>query len=313
MVLFMLVRRLDRQSLVAQHRRVGWLVFAGVLLLALLAERRLPQVHPFYSGQLFRNWSRTIFELVSLSPIHSIWLQWAGWLLIAAPVLLWFAARRKQPPPLFIVALLAVTYLLTIWQARWAYFFSLLFVLAVPAALELFQSRLIAWSIFVVSIFPILRAWDEQLWPDEAEYLRRVQQRNESAQLHDLAVKLQSATQQAFLAQWWLSPEIAYWSGQPAVAGSSHESLPGTADSARFFVSQDWENAREILARHRVGWIIIYDCERAAQNSAAVLGLPPPPHAICSILDRTPTHAPPFLSFAAQTGTAKLYRVVSNR
>ena len=29
------------------------------------------------------------------------------------------------------------------------------------------------------------------------------------------------------LAPWWLSPPLAYWSGQPAVAGSSHEALPG--------------------------------------------------------------------------------------
>jgi hypothetical protein len=106
---------------------------------------------------------------------------------------------------------------------------------------------------------------------------------------------------------------MAYWSGQPGVAGSSHESLPGIAESARFFVSQDWETARQVLQNHSVTWLIVYDPERAAQNAAAILGLPVPQTPVCMILDRTPSRAPSFLSFSAQTGAAKLYRVVSNR
>ncbi|PYL05842.1 MAG: hypothetical protein DME34_10470 [Verrucomicrobia bacterium] len=141
----------------------------------------------------------------------------------------------------------------------------------------------------------------------------RIQKRNESVQLHDVALDLQSAEQRAFLAQWWLSPQIAYWSRQPAVAGSSHESLPGIAQSARFFLSQDWQTARQVLQNHSVTWLIIYDPERAAENSAAILGLPTPQMPVCVILDRTPSRAPPFLSFSAQTGAGKLYRVVSNR
>src|SRR5439155_763303 len=81
--------------------------------------------------------------------------------------------------------------------------------------------------VFVLSLFPILRDWDARVWPSEAEYARRIERRNESVQLRDLAVTLQSAETRAFLAPWWLSPSIGYWSRQPAVAGSSHESLPG--------------------------------------------------------------------------------------
>ena len=46
---------------------------------------------------------------------------------------------------------------------------------------------------FVMSIVPILRDWDTRLWPDEAEYVRRIEQRNESMQLRDLALNLQSS------------------------------------------------------------------------------------------------------------------------
>jgi hypothetical protein len=303
----------DRQFFRAEHRRIGWILFVVILAFAFLIERRLPQLRTFYSSQTFGNWSRTVAELVSVSPIHPIWFQWAGWLLIATPVLIWFAIRRKNPPPIFVSVLLVASYLLTIWQARWAYFFMSIFALALPSLLEQFRSRILVWSIFIVSLFPLLRAWDTRLWPNEAEYVRRIEQRNESVQLHDLALNLQSSERRPFLAQWWLSPEIVYWSGQPGVAGSSHEGLPGIEESARFFVSQDWRTARKILVDHEVAWVIVYDSERAAQNSSAILGRAVPRFAPCFVLDRTPAQAPRFLVFSAQNGIGKLYRTVMGR
>jgi hypothetical protein len=196
------------------------------------------------------------------------------------------------------------------WQARWAYFFVSIFALALPALLEPFTSRILVWSIFMVSLFPILREWDSRLWPNESEYVRKIEQQNESVQLHDLALVLQSSERRPFLAQWWLSPAIAYWSGQPGVAGSSHESVRGIGESARFFISEDWETVRKILEDHNVAWVLVYDSERAAQNSAQILGSATPQHPVCAVLDRTATRAPPFLVLSAQNGAMKLYRVV---
>jgi hypothetical protein len=295
----------------AGHRRIGWILFVVILAAAFLIEQRLPQLRPFYSDQTFGNWSRTIAELVSVSPLHPIWFQWAGWLLIPAPVLIWFAFHRKSPLPLFVSVLLVLSYLLTIWQARWAYFFISIFALALPSLLEPFRSRILVWSIFTVSLFPILRDWDARLWPNEAEYVRRIEQRNEALQLRELSLDLRSSERRPFLAQWWLSPEIAYWSRQPGVAGSSHESLPGIADSARFFVSQDWGTAHKLLENHKVAWVIAYDSGRTAQNSAEILCIAVPQQPVCFVLDRTPTRAPPFLALSAQNGIAKLYRVVA--
>src|SRR4029077_4884918 len=102
----------------------------------------------------------------------------------------------------------------------------------------------------------------------------------------------------------------AYWSGQPGVAGSSHESLPGIEDSARFFVSEDCAAARKILHNSQFAWVLVYDSERAAQNSAQILGLPTPQHLVCLVLDRTAARAPRFLVLSAQNGIMKLYRVV---
>jgi hypothetical protein len=116
-----------------------------------------------------------------------------------------------------------------------------------------------------------------------------------------------------FLAPWWLSPSIAYWSGQPGVAGSSHESLNGIEESARFFLSENLEQAHEILDTHRVAWVLAYDSDRVAQNSAAVLNQAVPLRPLCRVLYQTPSQAPPFLIFSAQNPTCKLYRAAVER
>jgi hypothetical protein len=212
-----------------------------------------------------------------------------------------------------VYVLLFATYLLTIWQARWAYFFVLIFAIALPDLLAPIKSRAAVWIAFVLSIFPILRDWDERLWPNETQLAARVERRNESAQLRELALSLQSYDVHPFLAAWWLSPSIAYWSGQPGVAGSSHESLNGIEDSARFFLSQDLQEPGKILQNHRIAWVFAYDSERVTQNSAALLNQELPLHPLCRVLDRTPSQAPPFLIFSAQTAAFKLYRVAVER
>jgi hypothetical protein len=84
-------------------------------------------------------------------------------------------------------------------------------------------------------------------------------------------------------------------------------------DSARFFLAEDWGKARVILGEHKVTWVLAYDSERVARNSAAVLGVAVPHHALCSVLDRTSAQVPRFLAFSAQNGVGKLYRVGNNR
>ncbi len=229
----------DRRLLFGKQRRAGWILFAVIVALALAIERRIPSFSIFHSGELFENWARTIGELARVWPANPIWLRWGGYLLLVAPFLIWFGVRKREvgapggrTAPVFVLALLVTTYLLTIWQARWAYFFFLIFAIALPALLEPIKSRAAVWIAFTLSIFPILRDWDTRLWPDEAEYTQRIEQRNESVQSRELAIDLQSSETRPFLAPWWLSPAIAYWSGQPGVAGSSHESLSGIGQRA---------------------------------------------------------------------------------
>jgi len=307
----------DRHLLFAKEQRVGWILFAAIIALAFVVERRVPQLSIFQSEELFRNWSRSIGELAHVWPSNSIWLYWTGYMIVVAPILIWFVVREeaaaKDYRVLPIYTLLVATYLLTIWQARWAYFFMSIFAISLPSLLAPIKVRTAVWIAFALSIFPILNDWDKRLWPNETEFARRMEQRNESVQLHDLAVNLKSSETHPFLAPWWISPSVAYWSGQPGVAGSSHESLKGIADSARFFLAEDWGKARVILAEHQVTWVVAYDSERVARNSAGILGVGAPRHTLCSVLDRESAQVPKFLLFSAQNAAGKLYRVGNNR
>ena len=316
LVIFLLVTAtaflISRTALVGRDRRAQWISFAAIILIAFLIERRVPSIAIFQSNPSFENWAHTIGELAHLSPANPVWFRWCGVLLLVAPFLIWSCIRTRNGAQelrfLPVYVLLIATYFLTIWQARWGYFFVLVFALALPALLAPIKSHVAVWTAFVLSIFPILRDWDSQLWPNDEQLLSRVEKRIESAQIRELALSLRSPEVQPFLAPWWLSPSIVYWSGQPGVAGSSHESLNGIEDSARFFLSEDLQRAREILQKRRVAWVFAYDSERVAQNSAAIVNGRVPPHPLCRILDRTPSQAPRFLLFFAQNAACKLYR-----
>jgi hypothetical protein len=309
---------MNRRAVFARDRRAGWILFAAIIAIAFAIEQRVPSFPIFQSDGHLKNWASTIGELAHVSPMNPVWLNWCGYLLLIAPLLIWIGMRRGgggahgvRALPIYV--LLVATYFLTVWQARWGYFFVLIFALALPALLAPIKSTAAVWIAFVLSMFPILRDWDERLWPNEAQLTMRMEQRIESVQIRDLSLSLRSPEVHPFLAPWWLSPSIAYWSDQPGIAGSSHESLNGIDDSARFYLSDDLQKAREILEKRRVAWVFTYDSDRVAQNSAAILNEPSPLQPLCRVLDRTPSQAPPFLIFSAQNPTCKLYGVAVGR
>jgi len=298
----------DRHLLFGPHRRTGRIVFGAITIIALLIERRIPSLSIFQSGTLLQNWSRTIGELAHVPLFNRLWLVWAGYLIVITPILIWISIRKRTAPPFFLLVLLLATFGLTIWQARWSYFFVLIFILVLPALLESFRPRVAVWLAFILSIFPVLQFWDAQIWPNENELARRAERRSESAQMRQLAVTIRSDQTRAFLAPWWWSPAISYWSGQPGVAGSSHESLSGIGESARFYLSEDPQARREILRIRRVDWVFAYDWDRVGQNSANLLRSAPSEQSIGRVLDRTPGQAPAVFVLSGQNGAAKLFR-----
>ena len=305
---------MDRQAVFGRDRLAGWVLFAVIIAIAFAVERRVPSFAILLSLGNLKGWESTIGELAHVSPLNPVWLHWCGYLLLITPVLIWMGIRTgndgaSHGRALPVYVLLVVTYFLTIWQVRWGYFFVLIFALALPALLAPIKSDVAVWIAVVLPMFPVLRDWDERLWPNEAQLAGRLERRIESAQIRDLALSLQSAEEHPFLAPWWLSPSIAYWSGQHGIAGSAHESLNGIEVSARFFLSENLKQAYEMLEKRHVAWVFAYDSGRVAQNSAAILSEPVPPRPLGRVLYQTPSQAPPFLIFSAQNPTCKLYRV----
>jgi hypothetical protein len=185
------------------------------------------------------------------------------------------------------------------------------FIIALPGLLAPIQSRVAVWTAFVLSMLPVVQFWDARIWPNEIELALRIERRNESSQLRELATTIRSEETHGFLAPWWLSPSISYWSNQPGIAGSSHEALDGIADSARFFLTTDFLIAREMLSNRHVEWVLAYDWERVARTSAGLLGTQVPEQPLCRVLERTPRQAPPYLVLSGQNRTAKLFRFVN--
>jgi hypothetical protein len=319
-VLFLIVTAtalvMNGRTVFARNRRAGWMLFASIIAIAFAVERRVPPFAILQRNGHFKGWASTIGELAHVSPMNPVWFNWCGYLLLITPILIWMSIRTRNGAHgvrALPYGLVVATYLLTVWQARWGYFFLLIFALALPALLDPIKSGVAVWLAFVLSTFPMLRDWDERLWPNEGQLAKRMEKQVQSVEIHDLAISLRSPDVHPFLAPWWLSPSIAYWSGQPGVAGSSHESLEGINESARFFVSENLQEERQILGKRHVAWIFAYDSDRVAQNSAAILKEPLPQQPLCRVLYRTPSQAPPFLTFLAQTPTCKLYRVSVER
>jgi hypothetical protein len=165
------------------------------------------------------------------------------------------------------------------------------------------RNPIIASISFAIALFPIAQAWDRTLSDEERG--RRSENKTELIELRSIAQTIDGP----FLAPWWFSPALTYWSRQPAIAGSSHESISGIIDSAKFFAAEDDATARAICAHRDVKWVVSYDSERLAQNTAAILGNTIASRALVYVLDRNPSRAPSFLHLVAQTGRFKTYRV----
>ena len=299
-ILLAIVVACSARTMVQRERRTGWIVFAAVLAIAFVVERRIPMWPSREFGGALRNWSATVGELAHVALASTIWLNWCGWLLLLVPILVW--PKRNRETPLFLIALLMSTFALTIWQARWSYFFVMIFAILIPQILSVLRKPLVAATVFTVALFPIAQAWDHA-FADE-ELARRAENKIEQLELRAISSQIDGA----FIAPWWFSPALGYWSRQAAVAGSSHESIEGIVETAKFFETSIAEEAMQVINRHNVIWIVSYDADPVAQNSAQILGNPVPKNAWCYLLDRRASEVPPFLRLIAQTGHFKLFR-----
>jgi len=246
-------------------RKVPVAVFAGVLLLGWLVDG----IHVAAFDANFGRWARNIGELRQGS--LPVLLGWVGWLAVVGPVLLTVGFFRKREPVfLFFLVAVLVSGGLTFWHLRWGYFFALITALAIPWGLSVVRWRSVGWGIFVVSLWPVAAEWERTLYPDDEAFRARAEAVVDAVALRDAALRLKGLPERGVLAPWWFSPAIVWWSGQPCVAGTSHQSLPGIADASEFFLSEG--DGREILAKRKAGYLVAYDPDRVVSNAAQILG-----------------------------------------
>jgi hypothetical protein len=302
------------RALFSRSRLPGVAVFVAVLLLALALEGWSVELPNAEMRAYFARWEKTIGELQHMHA--ALLFQWVGWMVVATPILLllsWRQDRRALP----LLILLAVVLALTVWQARWGYFLAIVFAWTVPWQLQalrkLFDSLVqrfvpktpgavqailrwcVVWVPFVACLWPVLKDWDSRLFPEDFAQDRQTVYRGEMVALRALAVEAIGANRGPFLASWWLSPAIAYWSRQPGVAGTSHESLPGIVDTAHFFLSADPSDAATILMRRPVRWVLAGAPDQEISTSSILLGVTPPKMPMATVLYDHPEHAPDFV------------------
>ncbi|MBJ7259180.1 MAG: hypothetical protein JHD33_06545 [Chthoniobacterales bacterium] len=225
--------------------------------------------------ELFPRWSALLGELQGAGP--RAMFTWTGWLLVLAPLLLaWDYFRRRDPVAPVVLILLAIVTALTGWQARWNGWQAAVFCLALPWMLAPLRKGWIVWTVFAASLWPVAWAWDARLSPSASARGKTEETAVEASLLGQVAQFLRAQPRGGVLAPWWISPALARLSGQPMVGGTSHQSLPGSADTARFFLAEDDARAAEILRRRQVRYVVSDDPDRVIPTSTQLLGVPSP-------------------------------------
>ncbi len=261
--------------------------------------------------ELFPRWASLLGELQPASP-RAIF-AWTGWLLIPAPLLLaWDFVRRRDPLAMTCLILLVVVTALTGWQARWSPWLASALCLSLPWILRSLQRPWIIWTVFIISLWPVAGEWEARLVPPESEQARRAGIIAEAALLEETAAFLRSQPPGGVLAPWWISPALARLGNHPMVGGTSHQSLPGSADTARFFLAGDWETAAAILRERRVNYVVGDAPERIIPTSAVLLGIEAPEHPVAARLARG-KDLPPFLQPVFANAYFRVYKVDHER
>ncbi len=265
--------------------RQALLLAAGIAFAAWALEGfRNPWPDPVVR-QFFARWAALLGELQGATPQNMF--AWTGWLLVPAPLLLaWSFYRTRDPLALIVLVLLAVVTALTGWQTRWNPWLAAIFCLALPWILLPLRKPWVIWTVFIISLWPVAAEWEQRLMPTPYEAGRRGEKMVEAAYLAQAAEFLRAQSRGGVLAPWWISPALARLSGQPMVGGTSHQSLPGSVDTAHFYLADDDTMAAGQLRLRDVSYVVTDDPGRIISTSAALLGVPPPAQPIITRLAR---------------------------
>jgi hypothetical protein len=305
-----------RSSLFAKERLWGLGIFIGILGVAYLLEGKYLvksfaiEAHDQTLRTYFTNWSATIGEMSQVGIFSELLYRWVGFGLLVSPLLL-IARLRDTKRSLLLLSLLVCTFALTLEEVRWGYFFALVYAMSLPWQLSLFKRQWLVYTLYLMSLWPVARDWDERLFPDQLHDLEHVARLNDQRRLRQAAEFIKEKAPGGILAPWWWSPALVYWSGQPAVAGSSHESLAGIVDTSRFFSTTDPKVAESICTQRAVETVVTGNPENIVVEAVHVLGQPLPQqdNTMADILWERPHSAPLFLHLVFDNNVVKVFEV----
>jgi hypothetical protein len=254
-------------------------------------------------GAAFWAWAATIGELRPTG--WGTWVAWYGWALVPGVVLVMVEAWKRRA---WAVAMAVVgAWVLTAWQARWGLYLGLTLAVAWGALPRWWEGRrgmrvLGAVAVWGIALWPVLAELERMAFPERATVAARIAERGA---LRGLAEQMGDGN---FVSAWWDAPALAYASGQPGVAGSSHGSLPGIAASVRIFDAASAPEAEAEIKARDVRWIVVGPYSRWLEGNGrpAETG----EMAMGRLLAERPSSAPPWLELVAGRDGFLLYRVV---
>jgi hypothetical protein len=293
------------------QRRNWWISLLAIFFFGCLVDGWPFHATPPDQWQSLRWWWQGIAELQGMSAKK--FFLWFGLWLVAVPFL-WVAARQHEKATVdrmlpLLVALVVVA-VLSLWQMRWTALLGwLLCVTAVPLLAGL-PGRW--WQLGVGTVFSI----------PMIAYASLALTTPPPAQPPHTSLRVIANAMKGpgiLLAPWWTSPPLLYFSRNPSVASSSHESLPGNIVSARFFDTTDPDAALALANERKVRWVVVGPAESVLVEAARLLrGVHLSPreipkqkgfHATMAARLQTSRGVPPWLHLRAVAGNYRLYEI----
>ena len=184
-------------------------------------------------------------------------------------LLAWRWIRNRESLCGLWLALLIAAVGLSLYHARWGYFLALFFAMSLPWILPSLRKPWLAWLVFFISLWPVAAEWDRRLYPEDEALRARVENIADAVALREAALSLRERPVGGVVAPWWFCPAIVWWSGQPCIGGTSHQSLPGIVESCEFYIGE--EPDPEFLQKRQVVYILVYEPDRLISNSEQIL------------------------------------------
>ncbi len=262
---FIVLGILGVMNLIIRHREQKrfWGVIAVLFLLTQGIEGfRFLDLHAMRERNL-STWFQTIGETRGMG-VEDFFLIFTVTTLFIPFFIFRFRSKVKISPTILVmIGITLVLVGLTLFQRRWLYF-SIIPPLLLFAVIWSWLSQTWKWAMGIIFLMNIVIS-TSHLKSDPT------QEPPIAVEAKLLAKSIQGTG--GILAPWWISPSLLYFSGEPIVASTSHQSIAGIVASSQFYRGSHWLEAERILRERKVRWVVAYDEDRVLQNASETLGL----------------------------------------